>query len=78
MFLFLEIKCKFSISPGSFRKNPPQSPFPKGKAVGIPFLIEKLLFLVLLQFSWRRGSKDSRGQGFPVKVNGIFDKLFVF
>ena len=37
-----------------------------------------LLNMVLLQFSWRRGSKDSRGQGFPVKVNGIFDKLFVF
>ncbi len=28
---------------------------------------------VLLQFSWRRGSKDSRGQGFK----GLFSKDFV-
>jgi hypothetical protein len=28
---------------------------------------------VLLQFSWRRGSKDSRGQGFK----GLFSKDFI-
>jgi len=31
------------------------------------------MFLVLLQFSWRRGSKDSRGQGFK----GLFSKDFI-
>ena len=31
------------------------------------------IFLVLLQFSWRRGSKDSRGQGFK----GLFFKDFI-
>ncbi len=29
--------------------------------------------MVLLQFSWRRGSKDSRGQGFK----GLFSKDFI-
>ena len=33
----------------------------------------KLKFMVLLQFSWRRGSKDSRGQGFK----GLFSKDFI-
>ena len=32
----------------------------------------QLIFLVLLQFSWRRGSKGSRGQGFK----GLFSKDF--
>jgi len=31
---------------------------------------QRSLGLVLLQFSWRRGSKDSRGQGFK----GLFSK----
>jgi len=30
-------------------------------------------FKALLQFSWRRGSKDSRGQGFK----GLFSKNFI-
>ncbi len=34
---------------------------------------EFLLIMVLLQFSWRRGSKDSRGQGFK----GLFSKDFI-
>jgi len=29
--------------------------------------------MVLLQFSWRRGAKDSRGQGFK----GLFSKDFI-
>ncbi len=29
--------------------------------------------MILLQFSWRRGSKDSRGQGFK----GLFSKDFI-
>ncbi len=32
-----------------------------------------LSFLVLLHFSWRRGSKDSRGQGFKC----LFSKDFI-
>ncbi len=32
-----------------------------------------LCFKVLLQFIWRRGSKDSRGQGFK----GLFSKGFI-
>jgi hypothetical protein len=40
--------------------------------------IEKLTKMVLLPISWEKGVQDSRVQGFPVKVNGIFDKLFVF
>ncbi len=31
------------------------------------------MFKVLLQFCWRRGSKDSRGQGFK----GLFSKDFI-
>ena len=38
----------------------------------------KFKYLVLLPISWEKGVQDSRVQGFPVKVNGIFDKLFVF
>ena len=34
--------------------------------------------MVILPISWEKGFKGSRIQGFPVKVNGIFDKLFVF
>jgi len=33
---------------------------------------------VLLPISWEKGVQDSRVQGFPVKINGIFDKLFIF
>jgi hypothetical protein len=36
-------------------------------------LNETYLLKVLLQFSWRRGSKDSRGQGFK----GLFSKDFI-
>ncbi len=32
-----------------------------------------LIYWVLLQFSWRRGPKDSRGQGFK----GLFSKDFI-
>jgi len=32
-----------------------------------------LLFIVLLQFTWRRGSKDSRAQGFK----GLFFRRFI-
>jgi hypothetical protein len=33
-------------------------------------------FLVLLQFSWERGSKDSRGQGFQGLVSKDFISAF--
>jgi len=36
------------MSPGSFRKNPPQFPFLRGEDIGILYLIEKSRFWTLV------------------------------
>jgi hypothetical protein len=43
------------------------------KDISISQKKQTLEMLVLLQFSWRRGSKDARGQGFK----GLFSKDFI-
>ncbi|MEA3358957.1 MAG: hypothetical protein U9R17_06080 [Thermodesulfobacteriota bacterium] len=48
---FYEWDGNISISPGSFRKNPPQSPFSKGEDKGMPCLIEMLHWIFT---NWRK------------------------